>query len=184
MLVAMEVVRFVLDDDNWDSDREGADAEFRPIDIPMFRPAAEQVARIAADAPPPRQSRSARRGARRYNPNRHLEREDYVSARASSPSSEEAGPPMDHPLVVEEQRAIGPPPARGVEPRVAQRQGPVHMRLGESYSGDYGQCQSTPRLIPPPFTALIAGSQATARGSACDRKCGTIAVIAVAMERT
>ena len=63
------------DDENWDSDGEATGAESRPVEIPMFRPAPERIARVAADAPP-RQSRSARHRACRYNPNRHLERED------------------------------------------------------------------------------------------------------------
>ena len=76
------------EDENWDSDAGEREMEFRPIEVPMFRPMGAP-AQGAANAPPPRLSRSARRRARRYNPNRHFEHEDYVSARAHSPPSEE-----------------------------------------------------------------------------------------------
>ena len=165
------------ENENWDSDAGEREMEFRPIEIPMFQPTGAP-AHEAANAPLPCLSRSARRRARRYNPNRHFEREDYVSARAYSPSSEEAGPPINRP---QGQRAIEPPLARGAEPRAAQRQGPVRVRLGGII---FAQCPSTPRLIPPPFTASTAGSRATARGSARGQKCCTTAGTVVGTENS
>ena len=119
-----EVVARDEEEDDW-NDEEMRGVEWRPREIPMYRPQGAAAREVAGA--PPRASSSARRRARRYNPNRHLEREDYVSARANSPSSEEAGPPTDRPR---EQRAIEPTRARGVGPRAAQQQGPVRVSQG------------------------------------------------------
>ena len=113
-----EVVARDDDDDDW-NDEEMRGVERRTREIPMYRPQEAAAREVAVT--PPSASRSARRRARRYNPNRHLEREDYVSARANSPSSEEAGPPINRPR---KQRAIEPPLARGVGPQAAQQEGP------------------------------------------------------------
>ena len=59
-----------------------------------------------------------------------------MSARASLPSSEEAGPPRDCPRFFEEQQAIEPPPARGVDPSAVPSRVAVARAEG-------GGCQST-----------------------------------------
>ena len=73
------VAREDIDDENWDEE-EMRDVQWRPREIPMFQPQGAAVREIAV--------------ALLYNPNRHLEHEDYVSARQSTPPPEdEAGPP-------------------------------------------------------------------------------------------
>ena len=88
---ADEQVVVAVEDENWD-DQDVRDVEWRPREIPMFRPRGGE-AREEAVAPP-RLSRSARRRARRYNPRRHLEHGDYVPAGRSPSPVSETGPPI------------------------------------------------------------------------------------------
>ena len=84
------------DDDNSDSDADERGVEIRPAEIPMFRSAPERIIQWTVDAPHPHRSRGARRRARRRNPNRQLQLDDYVPSWASDASEDEPGPPCQH----------------------------------------------------------------------------------------
>ena len=51
----------------------------------------------------------------------------------------------------QEQRALEPPPARGAEPRIAQQQGPVRVRLGGIIFGVLRPVLIDPSIDPPAF---------------------------------
>ena len=115
------------------------DVEWRPREIPMYRPQGAAAREVVVA--PPRASRSARRRARRYNPNRHLEREDYVSARESPPPPEdEAGPPC---------RRVRPDEPRRQDNRHVP--GGTRVRLQGIIFGGLNPVPTDPSIDPPPY---------------------------------
>ena len=126
------------DDENWDEE-EIRDVEWRPREIPMYRPQEAEGREVAAA--PPRASSSARRRARRYNPNRHLEHEDYVSAREFTPPLEDEAGPL----------------CRRVRPDEPHRQDNRHVPGGERVRlegilfGGLRPVPTDPSIDPPPY---------------------------------
>ena len=132
------VAREDIDDVKWDEE-EIRDDEWRPREIPMFQPQGAAVREVAVALS--RASRNARRRARRYNPNRHLEHEDYVSARQSTPPPEdEAGPPC---------RRVRPDEPRRQDNRHVP--GGARVRLEGVIFGGLRPVPTDPSIDPPPY---------------------------------
>ena len=136
------------DGENWDHE-EVRDEQWRMREIPWYQAQGATVREVAGA--PPQASRSMRRCARRYNPNRHLERNDYVSAKRSpSPHGSEAGPLC--------QRARPDEPHWAANAHVP---GGARVRLEGIIFGGLRQVPTDPSIDPT--TASTIGSPITSR---------------------
>ena len=136
------------EDENWDSDAEMVEPQVRgeQRNVPLEQWRGEA---------PPRMSRTQRRRARRYNPNRQPTVDDYVSRRPSPPLEEHPGAPCGR------ERPATPPRPREERPRQreqrqreddrAQAGTAPPVRVSGVMFGGLRPIPTDPAVDPPPY---------------------------------